>query len=509
MVMLKQRDKSVQTKINFYTNIFTLAVSMLVAFVYTPYLVEQLGVAAYGILPLALIINQYISVATGTLTSAYTRFYSVAIQKADYQEATKVLSTSVTAIIAIIICIVPIFIGIILNVDSVFKIPNGLTTCAQYLFLFTALSFVVSLMSSILNVTLYAQNRLDLMNFFKIIRSVMNFFIIWVLFNFINVNVAFVGVAGFIAEIIILIISVVLFYKTRPVGVELNFRCFSKSILIAILAMSVWVLIQQLGDTLLYRTDNLLFNNFLGPEASGRIGAISTLGGYIMPVTQTVGSLFGPLIIIAYSKDRHEEVKYLASMQSKVVGCLSAILCGIIAGTSGILLSLWIDPSFEEYDWWLIIKLVPLPFYAAGGILAFVYRAWNKVKIPAIATIILGIIDVCLIILFCRLSDTNQDEIILIISAIFSILQSYILNIYCVNKIYPGLWKNGMTSFCYITIVGVVSFVISKIIGEFWIVNNFGILLIQLVIDAIISLCILLFIIFNKQERKSVYSLIK
>lgn len=507
--MLLVRDKTVQTKINFYTNIFTLAVSMVIAFVYTPYLVNKLGVAAYGILPLALIINQYISVATGTLTSAYTRFYSVAIQKHDYQEATKILSTSVTAIVAIVICIVPIFVGIILNVDSVFQIPNGLVICAQYLFLFTALSFIVSLLSSILNVTLYAQNRLDLMNFLKVIRSVMNFFIIWVLFNFINVNVAFVGVAGFLSEIIVVIISLILFYNTKPVGVELNFRSFDKSILVAILAMSIWVLIQQLGDTLLYRTDNLLFNKFLGPEASGRLGAISTLGSYIMPITQVIGSLFGPLIIIAYSKNNHEEVQYLAKMQSKIVGCLSAILCGTIAGTGGVLLSLWIDPSFKEYNLWLIIKLLPLPFYAAGGILAFVYRAWNKVKTPAIATIILGIIDVCLIVLFCKLSGTNQDEIILIISAIFSILQSYILNIYCVNKIYPGLWKNGMTSFCYITIVGVTSFIISKIIGEFWIVNNFGVLLIQLVIDALISLCILLFIIFNKQERKSVYSLIK
>lgn len=87
-------DKKKQTKMNFYTNILALIANLLVGIYYTPYLVNSLGLAAYGILPLALIINQYISVATQTLTHAYTRFYSVALQKGDHEEASKDISTS-------------------------------------------------------------------------------------------------------------------------------------------------------------------------------------------------------------------------------------------------------------------------------------------------------------------------------------------------------------------------------------------------------------------------------
>ena len=67
---MRINDKTAQTRVNFYTNIVSLAVNIIIALVYTPYLVDQLGVSAYGILPLALIINQYISVATGALTSS-------------------------------------------------------------------------------------------------------------------------------------------------------------------------------------------------------------------------------------------------------------------------------------------------------------------------------------------------------------------------------------------------------------------------------------------------------
>ena len=57
-------NKKKQTKINFYSNIIALLANVLVGIYYTPYLVNSLGLAAYGVLPLALIINQYIGVAT-------------------------------------------------------------------------------------------------------------------------------------------------------------------------------------------------------------------------------------------------------------------------------------------------------------------------------------------------------------------------------------------------------------------------------------------------------------
>ena len=135
--MLDKKNQTRQTRINFYTNIVTLAVNVVIALVYTPYLVDRLGVAAYGILPLALIINQYIGIVTSALTNSYTRFYSVAIQKQDYNGASNVLSTSIIAILAIILCVTPLCAGLIIKVDSIFQIPAGYTASAQYLFLYT------------------------------------------------------------------------------------------------------------------------------------------------------------------------------------------------------------------------------------------------------------------------------------------------------------------------------------------------------------------------------------
>ena len=117
---MSMRDKQQQTKFNFYTNIVALVANVLVGVYYTPYLLNSLGLAAYGILPLALIINQYISVATQTLTHAYTRFYSVALQKGDYEEASRDISTSLVVVLLLCVLIVPIGFIIVCKADSLF-----------------------------------------------------------------------------------------------------------------------------------------------------------------------------------------------------------------------------------------------------------------------------------------------------------------------------------------------------------------------------------------------------
>jgi membrane protein EpsK len=96
------QDKK-QVRINFYTNIVTLLVNIAIGLYYTPYLVSKLGIVAYGLLPLALIINQYISVITGSLTSSFSIFYSIAVQREEYNKASEVISTSFLVIVLFIV----------------------------------------------------------------------------------------------------------------------------------------------------------------------------------------------------------------------------------------------------------------------------------------------------------------------------------------------------------------------------------------------------------------------
>lgn len=498
-----------RTKVNFYTNVLALIANVFVGIYYTPYLVNNLGLAAYGILPLALIINQYISVATQTLTHAYTRFYSVALQKGDYDEASKDISTSFIVVLLISFCIIPFAIWIVHDVDSLFQIPDGLEASARILFTYTILSFICSLFSSLFNVTLYAINRLDLMNLMKIVRAICKLAFVVLLFECLRVDVSLVGLSNLLTELLILVVSIALFFRFKPRAVRVSFNLFNKAILFSILGMSVWVLLQVCGDTLLYRTDNLIVNHFWGPEASGALGAISEIGSYVTVVVSVIGSLFGPLILMAYAKGDHDEVKSLFIEQSTIVGCLSALLTGIISGCGCVILRVWLGNGMEEYNWWLVLKMVVLPYYAAGGIMAFVYRSWNKVKFPAIGTLVLGLADILTLILLCKYVSPDNAITVLIVNAIFSISQCFILNAVAVSRIYNECKRSFIAICLKITITFVLCYLICCLISTVVPIESLiqvGVLLVSL---GVCLFVLVAFVILNKTERRKLLNLIK
>ncbi len=498
-----------QTKVNFYTNIIALLASVGVGLYYTPYLVDTLGLAAYGVLPLALIVNQYIMIATSTLTHSYTRFYSVALQRGEYENASKSISTSMYVVTIICACIVPVGVWIVHDADRLFTIPHELLASARRLFVFTILSLFVSLFSSLLNVTLYAINRLDLMNWIKISRTVLKLVAVVLLFRYAGVDISYVGLSGLIVEVSVLLASIWLFVHKKPSGVVLGLKYFDKAYLYAILGMSVWVLLQLGGDTLLYRTDALIVNRYWGVIASGVLGAITEIGNYVTVAVSVVGGLFGPLVLIAYSKGNHAEVKSLFVEQSTIVGCLTALICGIIAGAGSQVLGIWLQKELGVYQWWLFFKMIVLPFYASGGILALVYRSWNRVKFPAIGTLLLGVTDIAVMIVVCEWVKPESPLVILAINAFFGILQCYLLNVVSVLRIYSDCRQKLFRVAVKITVTFAICFTFSRLLVSVIPLSNLPQLALFSAVNGVLLLGVVCLVVFDRTETRKFLSLIK
>lgn len=441
-------EQNRQVKKNFVFNILTLAANVAVGILYTPFLVKNLGIVAYGVVPLALIINQYVSVLTGSLTSALTRFYSIALQQNDIEKASKYISTSLIVILGIIAVLAVPMAFVVSHIDSIFTIPENLIGSAKSLFMFTLSSFALSLCSSVFNITLYAYNRLDYLNIIKIVRISFKLIFVVVLFIGLDKNIAYVGVANFLTEFLILCLSIYFFVTFTKGKVKIRLSLFDKSTLGALSAMASWVVVQQLGDTLLYRIDNVIVNKFWSTKESGILGAFTELGTYTMIIAGVVGSLFGPLILQAYAKNDHEAVKGMVLDRSVSVGVLVAVMIGVICGFSPIILKVWLGEEFVQYNPWLYLKLFLVPFYSAAGIFAFATRAWNKVRVPALWTIALGAVNFCFVWFVAYYGQDNliTVQVILGICLLFGVMQSYFLNGIVFATLYKGTLKTVLIS---------------------------------------------------------------
>lgn len=507
IICSKKKVRINQSNINFYTNLITLIANVVIGLYYTPFLINNLGVSAYGVVPLALIMNQYISVLTVSLTNSFTRFYTISLQSGDCESASRNISTCLNVILGLIlILLLPCFF-IIKNLSDIFSVPSDFLTSAKILFGFTICSFFISLFSSLLNVTLFALNRLDLMNLIKVLRNFLKLAFVIMFFNVCSIDLIYIGISNFLAEIIVLLFSILFFLHFKPQKLRLSFLMFDKSILFAISGMTLWTVIHMIGDTTLYRIDNIIVNNYYGINNSGVLGAISEFGNYIILLVSVLGSLASPLILISYSKNDHDQVLKISEKYSLIIGVVSAILAGIIAAHSKAILLLWLGDTFVGFSEWLVIKIVPIPFIAAGAIMSYVFRAWNQIGFAAIMTVIIGLLNFAVMFLLSTLNI--EIKVILALGSISVIFQGFLLNYFCAYRIYPKVKSFFVVSSIKILGVLLIVYKVSELTSTFLSVSNLFELLILMSLNFIVFFLLFFYVVFTKIERETILSLLK
>jgi membrane protein EpsK len=489
---------------NLITNSVNLLVNIVIGIIYTPYLVNNLGIATYGLIPLALIINQYILVITESLTGSLTRFYTIYIRKKEYELASKNLSTSFFLLITIIIILLPFFITIIKDINSIFNIPANSINNAKTLFSFTLLSFSCSLISSLFNITLYSNNRLDLINLIKIIRNSGKVVFVILFFTISNKNIIYIGYSNFITEIIVLVISFMLFKKTKLPNIIITWKFIDFYNFKIVLIMTCWVIIQRLGDTTLYRIDNIIINNFFGITKSGILGTITEFGSYITNVILVISSIFGPLVLIEFANKNHSKIKSISFDAVWITGTMCSIVVGLVMAFSTEIITLWLGNKFAPYAIWLSVKVISLPFITSSIVFAYVFRAWNLIKIPALITIGLGLINIIIsVLLAIKLNGNNKIIIILLCSnAVINIIQSYVFSSIYFKKIYKDtnikLFAIYGIQFITIMLLSVIlSYGFRLIINT----NSFFYLLFSMAGVASISTTIVWFLFMSKKRK--------
>ena len=428
-----------QANKNFATNIVHIVANIIVGVLYTPYLVKTVGIVVYGVVPLALVINQYINVISLSLINALTRFYSVEYRGNNMEKASSYFSTSIIVGIVFSLILYPILHVGINYVRYVFDIPEALISDAQWLFRFTVASFFVSIISNCVNTTLYADNRLDDVNYLKITRQLSKFGFNIALFLLFDVNIFYIGLANLLSESLVLLLSVYFYRKTKPQGVRFSFFLYNKGLLFTMLSMIAWVLLQRFSDTFLYKIDSILMNVYFGIKMTGIIGAVSEFGSYVVSITSILASLFGPLMLIAYSKKNICEYETITVDGGYLVGLFTSLFTGLLCGSASILLSLWLGKEYGNYGSWMIIKIIVIPFTSVGAMYSNSYLYANRNKYPALVSLSLAILNILFNIVL--LHFIKSVYVFMIACMIFMVMQGFLMQVYFYNSLYHGCLK--------------------------------------------------------------------
>jgi membrane protein EpsK len=375
---------------NLAANIGYFLANVVIGLFLVPYFVSTLGVAAYGLIPLATSITGYVSLVVLSLNTAVSRYLTVDLQRENYLSANRTFNTALFGLTAIILLMIPIVLTISYFVPTIFSVPQGQEEGAMFLFLGVITAFLIRAWSGNFTVQLFAYNRLDLQNIVNLTNLVVQTSLIIVFFNIFGPNLSLIGVAYLIGSIISSIVAIIFSRKICPY-LTISWRSWDRSKLKEIGNMGGWVIVNQIGALLFLQIDLIVVNKLFGAAAGGEYSIALQWVILLRSVAGVLAGVLTPMILTYYAKEQTGKVKKISQSAVKLMGFAMAFPIGIICGFSPQILSLWIGEEYTFLAPLMVILTAHLSINLAVKPLFSINVAHNRVRIPGIVTFFMGI----------------------------------------------------------------------------------------------------------------------
>ncbi len=366
-----------------------------------PYLIHNLGTAAYGLIPIAGMLTQYVSLISQGISNAVNRFLTIALQNNEFEEASCIFSTAFFSYFVVSLIQIPLFATLIYYANRIFSIPSDLYQDTIILLICSAGTFVVNLVASVFSAPVYAYNRLDISRTIDISRHLLRVVGITALFIAFGPALRYVGYVYLIISLILCITQVIVAKSLAP-KLRLGFQYFNWSKVRPLVGMGGWLLINQVGTLLFLQMDVWLCNRFVGPEVAGEYAAVLQWPTLIRHGGAIISSVVAPMVMIYYARSELIPLINLSKLSVRVLSLILTLPIAIMCVFSPTLLRLWLGESFTHLAPLMVLMLFHLIFNVGTMPLFNIQIAMNKVRVPALVTLFMGIFNILLAVYFIK-----------------------------------------------------------------------------------------------------------
>jgi len=384
--------------LNLLANVGNLGLSMVVGVLYVPFLVSHLGPAVYGLVPLTSMVTSYMTLITVGLDSAVARSLTMALERKDDENANRIFNVALWGNLALsALLLIPAALAIA-YVDHILRIPSGYETATRWLFAGTIAAFILNQVKIPFGVSTFCRNRLDLQNLVAACETLARVGLVVCLFCFFTPKVEYIGTA-ILAGTIVSTIGMVWLWRVLTPTLGISLGSFDWALFRELCSTGGWVVISQLGVILYLNIDLLLANRLFGPEQAGRYAAVLALPALLRSLATAVGGIFPPTMYHIYSRGDIDGLVIYLNRAIKFVGLVMALAIGLICGFSEPLLRLWLGPAFGSLAPLLFLMAIHLCVNLSMYPLYAVPLAANRVKVPGLVTLMIGLGNLLLALL--------------------------------------------------------------------------------------------------------------
>lgn len=501
-----QETFSKQLPKNLIANILYFIVNLLIGLFLIPFFISNLGVASYGIIPLATTMTSYVNLITQSLNTSVSRYLTIDLQKQDYEKANIIFNTSLFGTVGIILLMIPLILIISYYSPIFFSIHIDQRQDAFILFLGVMGALLVRALGSVYGVSLFAFNRLDLQNITYTVNVIVQFLLIITFFTLYSPKLCYIGYSYFISSIITFLLTALFSKKINPYF-KVNVYDFKMSQVKDLGITGGWITIDQIGTLLLFQIDIIVVNKLFGTATGGQYSIVLMWNTLIRAVAGMLAGVLTPVILTYYAKKKFEELVIISKSAVKIMGLVMALPIGLICGFSPLILSLWVGPEFARLSplMWLLlshlaINMSVLPLFPINV-------SYNKLRIPAIVTIFSGIVNLLLAVTIPSITGWGYYGVAVAGAIVLTARHFFFVPMYATRVL--GISKNPFkSSMIQVILSTVIVSGISSIIYHFS--NNSSVvsLIICCGVISLIYLPIMWLGFMNQSERRTIESLI-
>jgi len=392
---IMSRNFADQLSKNLISNIIFFLANIVIGIFLVPYFVSHLGVAAYGLIPLASSITGYAAIVIQSLNSSVSRFLTVNLQREDYAAANRTFNTAFFGLTAVILLMVPIVLVIAWFFPSIFQVPTGKDIGSAFLFIGVCAAFFLRSWSGNFTVQLFAYNRLDLQNFVNLANLFVQTGLIIFFFTYFSPNLALVGVAYLAGAVVASGISIVLAWRVCPF-LRVSIYSFDRARVKDLCGMAGWIIINNIGSLLFLQIDLIIVNLLFGATSAGAYAIALQWVILLRAFATMLSGVLTPTIFSCYARGETKSLIRITKSAVKLMGFIVALPIGLVCGFASQLLTVWVGSDFTNLAPLMVLLTVHLSVNLAVSPIFSINMVHNKVRVPGILTFAMGIANIAL-----------------------------------------------------------------------------------------------------------------
>lgn len=480
-----------------------MVIVLLITLFTTRVVLKALGVVDYGVYNVVCGFVTLFSFLSTSLSNGIQRFYNFELGRSGIEGARKVFNSGllIQLCIAIFILLIVESFGL-WYLHHKMVIPDDRMLAASWIFQFSMVSFLFSVIQAPFLAAIMAHERLDFYAIISVVDAILKLLIAYIL-SFVDGDKLIIYGALYALISVINFMSYSIYAKLNFAEISLNFH-LEKGILRNMLEFSGWNLIGTFANIMKEQGVNLILNLFCGPVVNAARGVAAQVNGGLQSFVQNLTVPVRPQVIQSYAKGDIARTMNLTFMISKMSCFVLYALALPVSYEIDFILSLWLGGNVPEHtDHFVIISMLIVFVNNLNAAISGVVHASGQMRKYQVSTSLVSLISLPFAYVVMRLGAKPEIALLIVFAfvALAQIVALFVLK---------GIVHFSIKQYIYKVIWPLVKVVILTIWIPLLIVATLHPSFVRLVITTIVSLFFLTiigyYVCLNKNEKLVILS---